>query len=153
LKNLKKKANNYKDARFEIRVSNLVKLKDFNIPCWYIVNASNPYLKSGGSGTNRAIHRACKGGDLTLEKLSQKQYKIPAEVAKACPVDLPPGILLREEQDVRTVIHVVGPNMNPKRPNYLKGDYEKGEPLLQKAYEDVLDVFLQKISETNNLDV
>jgi len=148
LEKFREKSSKYKDPRFEIKVANLVKLKDFKIPCSYIVNASNPYFKSGGSGTNKAIHRSCKGDNINLEKLTLKQYKTPAEVAKAYPVDLLPGIPLRDEQDVRTVIHVVGPNMSisSKRVNNLKGDYEKGSPLLRKAYEDVLNVFLQKIS-------
>jgi len=132
--------------RFEMRVANLVKLKDANMPCWYIVNASNPNFKSGGSGTNKAIYRACKGENTNLEKLTHKLYKPPAEVAKAYPVDLQAGCPLRDEQDVRTVIHVVGPNMSSKRANSLKGDYEKGEFLLRRAYEDVLCVFYNKVS-------
>jgi len=133
--------------RFEIRSANLVKLKDCNIPCWYIVNASNPNFKGGGSGANKAIHRACKGEHTNLEKLTHKLYKPPAKVAKAYAVDLIDSCPLRDEQEVHCVIHVVGPNMSPKRPNYLKGDYEKGEALLREAYEDVLAVFHQKISQ------
>eukprot|EP01124_Arcella_intermedia_P005372 TRINITY_DN13172_c0_g1_i1.p1 TRINITY_DN13172_c0_g1~~TRINITY_DN13172_c0_g1_i1.p1 ORF type:complete len:542 (-),score=174.94 TRINITY_DN13172_c0_g1_i1:106-1512(-) len=132
--------------RFEIRQANLVQLKDSGIPCWFVVNASNPNFKSGGSGTNKAIYRACKGENTNLEKLTHKLFKPPAVVAKAYPVDLPPGIPLREEQEVRTVIHVVGPNMSPKRPNYLKGDYEKGDALLRRAYEEILEKFLQRLN-------
>jgi len=75
-------------------------------------------------------------------------YKTPAEVSKAYPVDLSAGIPLRDEQDVHTVIHIVGPNMNmtSKRAFSLKGDYEKGSPLLKKAYQDVLNMFLLRVS-------
>eukprot|EP01124_Arcella_intermedia_P029091 TRINITY_DN6062_c1_g1_i2.p2 TRINITY_DN6062_c1_g1~~TRINITY_DN6062_c1_g1_i2.p2 ORF type:complete len:533 (-),score=147.14 TRINITY_DN6062_c1_g1_i2:1875-3398(-) len=131
--------------RFEIRAANIVKLKDEGIPCYYIVNASNPYFKSGGSGTNKAIHRACKSETTTLEKLTLKYYKIPAEVAQAYPVDLVDGVPLKDQQSVQTVIHVVGPNMSNKRVNSLKGDYEKGDILLRQSYNGVLSVFFHKI--------
>eukprot|EP01124_Arcella_intermedia_P033351 TRINITY_DN7986_c0_g1_i1.p1 TRINITY_DN7986_c0_g1~~TRINITY_DN7986_c0_g1_i1.p1 ORF type:complete len:559 (+),score=102.41 TRINITY_DN7986_c0_g1_i1:64-1740(+) len=50
-----------KDPRMIVRNADLVRLKsEFDIPCWYIVNASNPKFSEGGSGTNEAIHEACK---------------------------------------------------------------------------------------------
>jgi len=125
--------------------ANLVKLKDHKIPCWYIVNASNPKFNEGGTGTNEAIHEACRGPYTpSLQTLTKRLYGENAEVGKDYPVDLPEGCPLREFQNVHTVIHVVGPNMNPKKPLYLGEDYEKGKIELRKSYQNVLSFFLKK---------
>ncbi|GJP46386.1 hypothetical protein CLOM_g5680 [Closterium sp. NIES-68] len=47
---------------------------------------------------------------------------------------LPPSSPLRAREGVRHVVHVVGPNMNPRRPNCLDGDYNEGERVLRSAY-------------------
>jgi len=143
------------DKRMVIQAVSITALKEEGIPCHYIVNASNPKFEGGGSGTNRAIHEACDDGSFrifqivsfgtpSLENLSKKLYKQPAEVGVAYPVDLVPGMPLLDKQGVRTVIHVVGPNMSPKRANYLNGDYEKGSELLRKSYTSILDAFYKK---------
>jgi len=115
------------------------------MPCWYIVNASNPKFSEGGSGTNEAIHEACRSPYVpTLQTLTRKLYEDNAEVSEAYPVTLPVGCPLRENQNVRVVIHVVGPNMNPKRPNYLGEDekgYARGKDELRKCYLSVLNRF------------
>jgi len=133
------------DPRMIVKVANLVKLKEFDIPCWYIVNASNPKFSEGGSGTNEAIHEACRSiYTPSLQTLSRKLYSDSAEGAKEYPVSLPVGCPLRETQNVRTVIHVVGPNMNPKRPNFLGDDekaYAKGKEELKKCYVNILNCF------------
>jgi len=130
------------DNRMQVRVANLVKLKDLQIPCWYIVNASNPKFSEGGSGTNEAIHEACRSiYTPSLQTLSRRKYSENADLSTAYPVNLPVGCPLREGQNVRTVIHVVGPNMNPKRPNYLGEDYIKGKEELRKCYTNVLKCF------------
>eukprot|EP01123_Difflugia_compressa_P009599 TRINITY_DN3232_c0_g3_i1.p1 TRINITY_DN3232_c0_g3~~TRINITY_DN3232_c0_g3_i1.p1 ORF type:complete len:146 (-),score=17.89 TRINITY_DN3232_c0_g3_i1:99-476(-) len=116
-----------------------------DIPCWYIVNASNPKFNEGGSGTNEYIHEACRGTYTpTLQTLTRRAYSDTAELSKAYPVFLPVGCPLRETQNVHVVVHVVGPNMNPKRPNYLGDDekaYAKGKEELRKCYTNVLSVF------------
>jgi len=83
----------------------------------------------------------------TLQTLSRKEYGDNAELSKAYPVGLPVGCPLRETQNVRFVVHVVGPNMNPKRPFYLGEDekgYAKGKEELRKCYFDVLNKFWEK---------
>jgi len=67
-------------------------------------------------------------------------------VGKPYPVDLVPGgpNSLTDQQNVHTVIHVVGPNMNPKRKNYLNGDYVLGAKLLKKAYHEVFNCFYER---------
>ncbi|GAU26854.1 hypothetical protein TSUD_02560 [Trifolium subterraneum] len=42
---------------------------------------------------------------------------------------------------VTHVIHVLGPNMNPQRPNCLNNDYEKGCKVLQDAYASLFEGF------------
>jgi O-acetyl-ADP-ribose deacetylase (regulator of RNase III) len=133
-----------KDKRFIITPANLINLRANLIPCWYIVNASNAAFNSGGSGTNKAIHKACKGGGTSLKKLTLQTYKPPAIIGKAYPVDLVSGSVLRDIQGVRTVIHVVGPNMDPKRKNCLGGNYAIGSQLLRKAYESILMAFYER---------
>jgi len=131
-----------------VQAANLTELKAHGIPCWFVVNASNPEFHGKGSGTNLAIHKACNSKITpSLHELTLQYYTAPAKVSKAYTVPLPEGCPLRTNQNVHYVIHVVGPNMNPKRPNCLNGDYEKGEKLLRTAYEQVLDAFLSKICD------
>jgi len=50
-----------KENRFGILCADLTQLKSkHDLPCHYIVNASNPHFNEGGSGTNQAIHEACQ---------------------------------------------------------------------------------------------
>jgi len=133
------------DPRYIIQRANITLLRDYGIQSWYIVNASNPSFHGRGSGTNRAIHSASNCSLFNLEKETRKLYSKNAKTAQAYPVELREGSPLRELQGVRTVIHVVGPNMSPKRPRYLEQNYEKGEKLLKRAYESILRTFLRQI--------
>jgi O-acetyl-ADP-ribose deacetylase (regulator of RNase III) len=132
------------DNRFHVGHANLVQLKTFKMPSYYIVNASNPKFNEGGSGTNKAIHDACRSVYTpSLQTLTRRKYGDNAELSKAYPVFLPEGCPLRDEQNVRYVIHVVGPNMNPKKPFYLAGEdgMKRGEDELRKSYRNVLNCF------------
>jgi len=113
------------------------------MPSWYIVNASNPKFSEGGSGTNRAIHESCRNiYTPSLQTLTRKRYGDSAELSTPYPVLLPQGCPLREYQNVRYVIHVVGPNMNPKKPHYLGEDgLNKGKEELRKSYWNTLLCF------------
>jgi len=138
-----------RDERFKIKVGNLTCLKEEGFPSWYIVNASNAKFSEGGSGTNEAIHKACMGNFApSLKQLTLQHHKAPADVAIEYPVDIPEGCPLRDIQNVHTVIHVVGPNMCPKRPNCLFDDYVHGRELLKKCYENVLNCFYTKTGLT-----
>jgi len=137
------------DERFKVKVGNLTCLKEEGFPSWYIVNASNAKFSEGGSGTNEAIHKACMGNFApSLKQLTLQHHKAPADVAIEYPVDIPEGCPLRDIQNVHTVIHVVGPNMCPKRPNCLFDDYVRGRELLKKCYENVLNCFYTKTGLT-----
>lgn len=133
------------DPRYRVACANLVELRSYYMTSWYIVNASNPKFSEGGTGTNRAIHDSCRSEYTpSLQTLTRKCFGDSATVAKAYPVELPRGCPLRENQNVRYVIHVVGPNMNPKKAHYL-GDsaesLENGKNLLRQSYSDVLQAF------------
>jgi len=131
------------DPRYLIQRANITLLKDYGVQSSYIVNASNPSFHGRGSGTNRAIHTASSSASYNLEKETRKLYSKNAKTAKAYPVELRDGSPLKDYQGVRTVIHVVGPNMSPKRPRYLEQNYEIGERLLRKAYESIFRTFLR----------
>jgi len=132
------------DPRYSILPANITLLRDYGIQSWYLVNASNPSFHGRGSGTNRAIHTAASTGDFSLEKETRKLYSKNALTAKAYPVELRDGSPLKDYQGVKTVIHVVGPNMSPKRPRYLADDYVIGEKLLKKTYESIFRTFLRQ---------
>lgn len=57
------------------------------------------------------------------------------------PVELPSSSPLWSQEGVTHVIHVLGPNMNPQRPNCLNGDYETGERLLRQTYRALFEAF------------
>jgi len=140
------------DPRYSIQPANITLLRDYGIQSWYLVNASNPSFHGRGSGTNRAIHTAASTGDFSLEKETRKLYSKNAKTAKAYPVDLRDGSPLKDFQGVKTVIHVVGPNMSPKRPRYLADNYELGEKLLRRTYESILRSFLRQTGLTDEID-
>ncbi len=74
-----------------------------------------------------------------------------AEVGKAYTVDLPASSPLAGNEGLSHVIHVLGPNMNPTRPNFLNNDYHKGCKLLYDSYVNMLNeyagVFKLKVEE------
>jgi len=140
------------DPRYSIQPANITLLRDYGIQSWYLVNASNPSFHGRGSGTNRAIHTAASTGDFSLEKETRKLYSKNAKTAKAYPVELKDGSPLKDFQGVKTVIHVVGPNMSPKRPRYLADNYELGEKLLRRTYESILRSFLRLTGLTDEIE-
>jgi hypothetical protein len=86
-----------------------------------------------------AIHEAAGP---YLESATKSAYKgVRATAGKTYPVELPAESPLRIKEGVHYVIHVLGPNMNPQRPDCLYGDYEKGCELLEKAYTSMLNDF------------
>ena len=60
------------------------------------------------------------------------------------PVPVPLKSSLYENEDIACVIHCLPPNVdNENRPDFLQGNYEKGNELLKKTYTALLDVFDQ----------
>ncbi|XP_004364944.2 hypothetical protein CAOG_00073 [Capsaspora owczarzaki ATCC 30864] len=122
-----------RDKRFKVIVSDLTRVN-----CRFIVNAANERLTAGGAGTNKAINLAV-GPSLHAET---KRLYSSAEAGKAYPVKVPSPRRVRFEY----VIHVVGPNMNPQRPQCLHNNYEKGSQLLSATYRAMFSTFAKLAS-------
>ncbi|ESW06750.1 hypothetical protein PHAVU_010G073200 [Phaseolus vulgaris] len=105
--------------------------------CNAIANAANWRLKPGGGGVNAAIFNAA-GPE--LESATKEKVK-SLSPGNAAVVPLPSSSPLFTREGVTHVIHVLGPNMNPQRPNYLNNDYSKGCKILQDAYTSLFEGF------------
>ncbi|KAL6337602.1 hypothetical protein AAG906_037195 [Vitis piasezkii] len=115
--------------------------------CNAIANAANWRLKPGGGGANAAIFSAA-GPELEVETKKRAGSLIPG---KALVVPLPSISPLFSREGVTHVIHVLGPNMNPQRPNCLNNDYVKGSKVLCEAYTSLFEGFASIINTQGNL--
>ncbi|XVE76587.1 hypothetical protein DITRI_Ditri12bG0185100 [Diplodiscus trichospermus] len=106
--------------------------------CNVIANAANWRLKPGGGGVNAAIFNA---GGPALEAATKDQA-LSLLPGNTVVVPLPSTSPLYCREGVTHVIHVLGPNMNPQRPNCLDNDYIKGCKILQDAYSSLFEGFL-----------
>lgn len=105
--------------------------------CNVIANAANWRLKPGGGGVNAAIFNAA-GPELESATKEKVKSLLPGNAAV---VPLPSSSPLFTREGVTHVIHVLGPNMNPQRPNCLNNDYNKGCKILQDAYTSLFEGF------------
>ncbi|KAL2337721.1 hypothetical protein Fmac_012167 [Flemingia macrophylla] len=105
--------------------------------CNVIANAANWRLKPGGGGVNAAIFNAA-GPELEFATKEKVKSLSPGNAAV---VPLPSSSPLFTREGVTHVIHVLGPNMNPQRPNCLNNDYNKGCKVLQDAYTSLFEGF------------
>ncbi|KAI8557054.1 hypothetical protein RHMOL_Rhmol05G0304300 [Rhododendron molle] len=105
--------------------------------CNVVANAANWRLKPGGGGVNAAIFSAA-GPSLETATMERAGSLAPG---KAVVVPLPSTSPLFCREGVTHVIHVLGPNMNPKRPNFLNKDYKKGCEVLREAYSALFEGF------------
>lgn len=110
--------------------------------CNVIANATNWRLKPGGGGVNAAIFNAAGPA---LESATKERAGSLAP-GKALVVPLPSNSPLFAKEGVTHVIHVLGPNMNPQRPNYLNNDYVKGCKVLREAYSSLFEGFATILS-------
>lgn len=106
--------------------------------CNAIANAANWRLRPGGGGVNAAIFSAAGP---SLETATKEQAKSLAP-GKAVVVPLPSVSPLLSREGVTHVIHVLGPNMNPQRPNYLSNNYDEGCKILREAYSSLFEGFV-----------
>ncbi|KAK4582380.1 hypothetical protein RGQ29_025526 [Quercus rubra] len=115
--------------------------------CNVIANAANWRLKPGGGGVNAAIFNAA-GPALEVATKEQAQSLHPG---KAVVVPLPSTSPLFSREGVTHVIHVLGPNMNQHRPNFLNNDYIKGCQILREAYTSLFEGFASIIRTQGKL--
>ncbi|KAJ0088338.1 hypothetical protein Patl1_31382 [Pistacia atlantica] len=115
--------------------------------CNVIANAANWRLKPGGGGVNAAIFSAAGPA---LEVATKEQAK-SLSPGNAVVVPLSSASPLHISEGVTHVIHVLGPNMNPNRPNCLDGDYVKGCKILRMAYTSLFEGFLSTVRSQEKL--
>lgn len=94
-------------------------------------------LKPGGGGVNAAIFNAAGESLQHATKKCADSLRPGTSVV----VPLPSVSPLHQREGVTHVIHVLGPNMNPMRPDYLKNDYAKGCKILHEAYNSLFENF------------
>ncbi|XP_044502027.1 transcription factor bHLH140 isoform X2 [Mangifera indica] len=115
--------------------------------CNVIANAANWRLKPGGGGVNAAIFSAAGPA---LEVATKEQTKCLSP-GNAVVVPLPSSSSLYSREGVTHVIHVLGPNMNPNRPDCLDNDYVKGCKILRMAYTSLFEGFLSIVRSEEKL--
>ncbi|XP_019097206.1 PREDICTED: transcription factor bHLH140-like [Camelina sativa] len=114
---------NIDSERFFTFVGDKTKLRsEGGLHCNVIANATNWRLKHGGGGVNAAIFKAA-GPDLETATRVLANTLLPGI---AVVVPLPSTCPLHNAEGITHVIHVLGPNMNPNRPDNLNNDYTKG---------------------------
>ncbi|ONL96967.1 Transcription factor bHLH140 [Zea mays] len=107
------------------------------LQCSVIGNAANWRLKPGGGGVNTAIYSAA-GESL---QHATKKCADALRPGTSVVVPLPSTSPLHQREGVTHVIHVLGPNMNPMRPDCLKNDYTRGSKILREAYTSLFENF------------
>ncbi|KAJ6299878.1 hypothetical protein OIU76_020805 [Salix suchowensis] len=120
----KAEKRNIDSKKFFTFVGNITQLySQGGLRCNVIANAANWRLKPGGGGVNAAIFTAA---GLALETATKERANslLPGH---AVVVPLPSDSPLYTREGVSHVIHVLGPNMNPQRPNSLNNDYNKAD--------------------------
>ncbi|KAL6901901.1 hypothetical protein ACP4OV_004777 [Aristida adscensionis] len=125
-------------SRFFTFVGDITQLRSKGgLQCSVIANAANWRLKPGGGGVNAAIFNAA-GESL---QHATKKCADALRPGTSVIVPLPSTSPLHQQEGVTHVIHVLGPNMNPMRPDCLKNDYTKGSKILRDAYSSLFDNF------------
>ncbi|EOA20080.1 hypothetical protein CARUB_v10000351mg [Capsella rubella] len=135
---------NIDSERFFTFVGDITKLRsEGGLHCNVIANATNWRLKAGGGGVNAAIFKAA-GPDLETATRVRANTLLPG---KAVVVPLPSTCPLHNAEGITHVIHVLGPNMNPNRPDNLNNDYTKGSKTLREAYTSLFEGFQSVVQD------
>ncbi|XP_068644205.1 transcription factor bHLH140 isoform X2 [Aristolochia californica] len=129
---------NLDSNKFFMLVGDITRLySEKGLRCTVIANAANWRLKAGGGGVNAAIFSAA---GQALESAT-RECAGTLSPGRSVIVPLPPSSPLYEREGVTHVIHVLGPNMNPQRPNFLHNDYAKGCKILHESYSSLFENF------------
>ncbi|KAI5068388.1 hypothetical protein GOP47_0016733 [Adiantum capillus-veneris] len=143
----KARGHGLRSEEFMAIAGDITKLRSScRLQCSFIANATNWRLKPGGGGVNAAIFKAAGEG---LEIETKKRAKT-LNPGSALVVPLPSTSPMYATEGVTHVIHVLGPNMNPERPNCLQGDYVEGSKLLRDAYSCMFRAFASHVESLSN---
>ncbi|KAH7429064.1 hypothetical protein KP509_09G029000 [Ceratopteris richardii] len=139
-----------RSEEFMVIAGDITKLRSSSkLECSFIANATNWRLRPGGGGVNAAIFNAAGEG---LEIETKKRVKTLAP-GSALTVPLPASSPLYMNEGVTHIIHVLGPNMNPQRPNCLQGNYVEGSKLLRDAYSCMFRAFASCVESQSDQPV
>uniref|UniRef100_A0A453IAM8 Macro domain-containing protein n=1 Tax=Aegilops tauschii subsp. strangulata TaxID=200361 RepID=A0A453IAM8_AEGTS len=128
----------FDSSRFFTFVGDITQLHSKGgLQCNVIANAANWRLKPGGGGVNAAIFNAA--GEALQH--ATKECADTLRPGNSVAVPVPSTSPLHQQEGVTHVIHVLGPNMNPMRPDCLKNDYTKGCKVLHEAYNSLFENF------------
>eukprot|EP01119_Soliformovum_irregulare_P001533 TRINITY_DN11231_c0_g1_i1.p1 TRINITY_DN11231_c0_g1~~TRINITY_DN11231_c0_g1_i1.p1 ORF type:complete len:556 (+),score=146.39 TRINITY_DN11231_c0_g1_i1:57-1724(+) len=126
-----------RDARFQIRSGDITHMKTTLEMARFICNECNWRLRPGGSEINRRIFQVA--GDEFIQSTKERHPR-PANPGGVYPVPVPDTSPLHTDEGVDWVLHCLGPNLNPNRPDYIK-DEAKAEDLLKKCYRNLFQEF------------
>ncbi|XP_073044532.1 transcription factor bHLH140 [Primulina eburnea] len=130
---------NIDSKKFFTMVGDITRLRsDKGLHYNVIANAANWRLKPGGGGVNAAIFNAA-GSAL---EIATKEKAACLRPGNSVVVPLPSSSPLFIREGITHVIHVLGPNMNPMRPDCLKHDYVQGCNILREAYSSLFEGFV-----------
>ncbi|CAK9172018.1 unnamed protein product [Ilex paraguariensis] len=147
---IKATQKNIDSSKFHTFVGDITRLSsEGGLRCNVIANAANWRLKPGGGGVNASIFSAA-GAAL---ETATKERAVSLTPGKAVIVPLPSTSPLFSREGVTHVIHVLGPNMNPQRPNCLNNDYIKGCEILREAYSSIFESFASIVRTPKNLSM
>jgi aprataxin len=81
--------------------------------------------------------------------LSIKNEIKSADTGSVFPVEVNDNSELKKI-GIEWILHVIGPNFNPNKPNCLNDDYVKGNELLSQAYDNLFKTFFRLVEQSDN---
>ncbi|KND00810.1 hypothetical protein, variant [Spizellomyces punctatus DAOM BR117] len=107
------------------------------LACRAIVVETSWRWKPSATASCKAVHERA---GVELMQSAKQLYPKPAEIGKAYPVPVESTSPLFMDEHVEQVIHVVGPNLNPKRPDCLSND-DDAVAKLETVYKAIFNSF------------
>jgi aprataxin len=103
-------------------------------------------------GKSGPQHELAIAAGKEFENVTKELYPFPVTVGSCYPVPLNDVKSSLWTNHCRFILHCLGPNFNPAKPDCLNGDYSKGNELLKNLYSSMLNTFyvLATTSGSNN---
>lgn len=124
------------ERRLVVKACALPDVAKAGAPCAFLVNPCNWRLVGRGGRTNVLVNKSA-GPCLEKDSLTGRKR---AHTAEPIPIKLPGESALRAE-GVRTVIQVLGPNLDPRFPDCLEAQPNEARRLLRLSYDKALACF------------